>query len=343
MRKGRVLGAALGLAALLAAAWSARVEDAGQTVIRIPGGRAGIGFDDLAYSRALQRVLVPAGRTGALVLIDPVALSVDTIAGFSAKKEFGGGRGEGITSVTEGDGLLFVTDRDTKQLNAVDPATKKVLSRAPLAASPDYVRFVAHGREVWVTEPGAERIEVFRLGERWAAPTPAGFIAVKGGPESLVVDPGHLRAYTNLWSRTTLAIDLKSHAEVSRFENGCDGARGLALDAVRGFLFVGCAEGRAAVLDVASGRVLDRLDAGSGVDIIDYDPSLSHLYLPGGKSATMVILEVSPHGKLGVIRTVPTAAGAHCVASDGAGRVFVCDPKRGRLLRIADGPPRRAK
>lgn len=343
MRKNDLLRAALLFSALLGAAWSPRGEEAGRTAIPIPEGEAGIGFDDLGYSRALQRILVPAGRTGALVLIDPLGLSVDTISGFSAKRDFGGGHGEGITSVAEGDGLLFVTDRDTKQLSVVDPAAKRVLSRAPLASSPDYVRFVAPGRELWVTEPDADRIEVFRLRERGAPPTPDGFIAVEGGPESLVVDPGRLRAYTNLWSRTTLAIDLKSRARVSRFENGCAGARGLALDGQRGFLFVGCAEGRAVVLDAASGRVLDRLEAGNGVDIIDYDPGLSHLYLPGGKSATMAILEVSPHGKLGMIRTVPTASGSHCVVSDGAGHVFVCDPKRGRLLGYADGPSTGAK
>jgi hypothetical protein len=41
------------------------------SAIQIPGGSAGIGFDDLRYSPSLKRVLVPAGRTGMFVLIDP--------------------------------------------------------------------------------------------------------------------------------------------------------------------------------------------------------------------------------------------------------------------------------
>lgn len=44
-----------------------------QSVIKIPGGDAGIGFDDLRFSMKLGRVLVPSGRTGSLNLIDPVA------------------------------------------------------------------------------------------------------------------------------------------------------------------------------------------------------------------------------------------------------------------------------
>ncbi|MGE5277391.1 MAG: YncE family protein [Acidobacteriota bacterium] len=339
MRRPAALAAAL---AAVVVASAAGAEDLARNV-PIPGGQKGIGFDDLGFSPSLRRILVPAGRTGALVLLDPVSRSLEVIAGFTARKDFRGGHGEGITSVTEGEGLLFVTDRDTKQLAAVDPATRRVLSRTPLASSPDYVRFVAATREIWVTEPDADRIEIFRLREPGDAPVFAGFIAVEGGPESLVVDAGRGVAYTNLWSGATLAIGTKSRATVSRWQNGCRGSRGLALDAKRGFVFVGCAEGRAVSLEAGSGRQLDRLDAGEGVDIIDFDPGLSHLYLPGGKSATMAILEVSPHGKLGLLRTVATAPGGHCVVSDGAGHVFVCDPAKGRLLAFGDEPARRKK
>src|SRR5262245_700956 len=301
--------------------------------VAIPNGEAGVGFDDLRFSQRLHRVLVPAGRAGELDLIDPGTLAVDRIPGFSAKAEFAGGHGEGITSVDEGDGRLFVADRATRRLLVVDPVSKRVLSSAPLASSPDYVRWVSPTREVWVTEPDADRIEVFRVA---AAPEPAGFIEVKGGPESLVVDPGRARAYTHLWSGSTLAFDLRSRAERARWGNGCKGSRGIALDGGGGTLFVGCAEGRAVSLDAASGRILDRFDAGDGVDIIDYDANLRHLYFPGGRSETMAILAVSAEGKFRLVETVKTAAGAHCVATDGAGHVFVCDPKKGRLLVFED-------
>ena len=52
--------------AILAAALSQA-----QTSIEIPGGSAGIGFDDLRFAPASGRVLVPAGRTGVLALVDP--------------------------------------------------------------------------------------------------------------------------------------------------------------------------------------------------------------------------------------------------------------------------------
>ena len=71
---------------------------------------------------------------------------------------------------------------------------------------------------------------------------------------------------------------------------------------------------------------------GDGVDIIDYDAGSRRLFLPGGKSATMAIFDVSADGKLSLLRTVPTAEGSHCVAAAPKGTAFVCDPKKGRLL-----------
>jgi DNA-binding beta-propeller fold protein YncE len=308
--------------------------------ISIPGGAGGIGFDDLRYSRRLKRVLVPAGRTGVLVLIDPTTGAVDRISGFSESAGFAGGHGEGITSVDEGEGRLYVTDRTSKKLLVVNAGTRRILSSVPLSSIPDYVRWIPPTREVWVTEPDAERIEVFRTRDSSdAAPELAGSIAVPGGPESLVVDPDHSRAYTHLWSGRTIALDLASRKEAARWYNGCRGSRGIAVDPALGLLFVGCAEGRAVALETTAGRIVGRLDAGDGVDIIDYDPRLRHLYLPGGKSATMAILSVSPEGQLRLVRSVPTAPGAHCVVSDGEGGVFVCEPKAGRLLVFEDGPP----
>lgn len=307
-------------------------------VIQIPGGSAGIGFDDLRYSPALKRVLVPAGRTGTLVLIDPATQALETIAGFSSTERYGGGHGEGITSVDEGGGYLYVIDRSARQLEVVDPASKNVMARVPLAASPDYVRYVAPTQEIWVTEPDAEQIEVFRLGKPHGAPTSAGTITVKDGPESLVIDPAGGRAYTHLWSGKSVVIDAKTRRPVAEWANGCGGSRGIALDTNRKQLFVGCAEGKAVVMSTETGKLLGSLSAGDGVDIIDFDPRLSHFYLPGGKSATMAIIGVSPQGRLTLLHTVPTAPGAHCAVTDGSGHVYVCDPKRGRLLVVLDRP-----
>ncbi len=334
-----------GLGASLPAACHESAPDprpqVGTTFIEIPGGEGGIGFDDLRYSRSLDRVLVPAGRTGNLCLVDPGSGAIETIPGFGKAEGFAGGHGDGTTSVDEARGFLFAIDRTTKEVVVADPKSKRVVSKAPLAGDPDYVRFVASTKEVWVTEPDAEQIEVFDAGDVPAsAPRSLARIAVPGGPESLVVDETRHRAYTHLWEGTSLAIDLKDRKIAARWPNGCGGSRGIALDEAKGFLFVGCAEGRAAVLDVAhDGQELSRATTGSGVDIIDYDPSRAHLYVPGAKSATLTILGVSDDGRLSVLGSSDVAKGSHCVATDGQGRAFVGDPERGGLIVVRDAFP----
>src|SRR2546422_8827192 len=120
-RAGRVRSAArICLLAALASCGSpdARVEDTRALAIRLPGGEGGIGFDDLRFSPQLDRILVPAGRTGNLDLVDPVSGEVEVIPGFGRRESYSGGHGDGATSVDQGRGLLVAVDRNSHQLRA---------------------------------------------------------------------------------------------------------------------------------------------------------------------------------------------------------------------------------
>ena len=326
---------------LLAATALASPPIAQPVPLPLPGGGGGIGFDDLRFSPELHRVLAPAGRTGSLDLIDPATLAIESIAGFSTGGGSGGGHGEGTTSADAGAGLLLATDRGRGEVVVIDAGNRQRVSTAKLAAGPDYVRWVEPGAEVWVTEPRAKQIEWFVVSGHELVRK--GVIPVPGGPESLAIDPGRGRAYTHTWGDATVVIDLARHAEVARWKNGCRKSRGIALDEERGLLFVGCAEGKASVLDVTrSGAQRGSADAGKGVDIIAYSPKLAHLYVPGGDAATLAIFAVTTVGGLDLLGSVAVAEDAHCVTADDAGHAYVCDPKRGALLVVTDPfPPAR--
>lgn len=326
----------------------AKAEDLSVSPLPLPDGTGGIGFDDLGFAPSIHRILAPAGRTGNVDLIDPDTRQITTIGGFSTESSFGGGHGESVTSADVGRGLLFATDRSAKRLDVIDLKAAKIVESAPLVAGPDYVRYVPDTGELWVTEPRAGQIEVFSLPPGDAPkPSHSGIISVSGGPESLVIDSARGRAYSNLFSDVTLAIDLKTRREVARWKNGCagrlknlwHGSRGLALDEQRGFLFVGCDEGKVSVLDLKTGKQISEASSGSGVDIIAYDDKLAHLYLPGEESATMAIIGISSHGAATVLGTVKTADGSHCVVADDRGNAYVCDPSAGRLLVFKDTFP----
>lgn len=307
--------------------------------IPIIGGKGGIGFDDMGYSTDLRRVVVPAGRIGAIAFIDPFNLKFDWISGFTRSEKPGLGHDESVTSASTGPGFILATDRTARRLYVINARTGKSESAAPLAGGPDYVRYVAPTHEAWVTEPEDSRIEVFSLSRRTPpVATHSRFVDIPGGPESLVVDVATKRAYSNLWKDATLEIDLTT-GKTTRWPNGCAGSRGLAIDAARDRLFVGCAEGKLSVLDLKTGKQLGAVSSGNGVDIIAYNPNLAHVYMPGAKSGTMAIVGIDSDGAPKILGTEKTPLGAHCVAADFRQGVYVCDPRGGNLLFYLDQYP----
>jgi DNA-binding beta-propeller fold protein YncE len=309
--------------------------------VPVPGGTAGIGFDDLRYSPTLSAVLAPAGRAGVLALIDPVSLRVRTIGGFSSSPAYDGTHDFGATSVDEGRGLLFVTDRSSQTLYVVDPTAQAIVSSTSLSASPDYVRYVAATDEVWVSEPSASQIEILTLGGA-AKPSSVATIPIANGPESLVIDQKAGRAYTHRWQASTVVLDVKTRAVIAEWPNGCAGSRGLAVDEARGFFFAGCLEGTLSVLDAAhDGRVLSSIARGAGYDVIGYSATLGHVYLAGTACKCLVVLGVSSGGQLSFLGRFGATSGAHCATADDRGHAWVCDPDGGQLWRVDDPYPAR--
>lgn len=336
----RLSSAALAAALLLLLAASAGAAPAGSQplAIPLPGGGQGLDLDDMGYVPALHRIVVPAGQTGALVLIAPKDNALDSIPGVAPPAAKAGGRDEGTSSAAYGEGFLFASDHTNQAVAIVDPARKTVLARVPLKSGSDYVRYLASAHEVWVTEPRAAQIQVFRFGAHPKPTlTPEAVISIPGGPESLVFDPARHRAYANLWTSKTVVMDTKTHAVVAEWPNGCEGSRGLALDRAHAHLFVACKEGGISVLALrAKGEIIAHAKAGAGVDIISYSPRLHHLYVPGARSATLTVFAVSSSGALKPLATYPTAEHAHCVADDNHRHVYVCNPRGGGVLEIID-------
>ena len=165
-------------------------------------------------------------------------------------------------------------------------------------------------------------------------------IRVEGGPESLVIDERGKRAFTHLWDGFTLAIDVGKRSILAKWPNGCRGSRGIAFDESDGIVLAACAEGRLVALDANhDGRKIGSVATGNGVDVIAYNATLHHAYVPASESADMTVVSVSATGELGSVQVVPTAKGAHCVAADDRAHAWVCDPVHGQLLLVTDSQP----
>ena len=304
--------------------------------IAMPGaGGEGIGFDDMRFTPRLG-VIVPAARTGHIDLIDPDTLTVRAIGAFSTSSTYAGGHDVGVTTADDTGRWLVAQDRDTHTLYVVDPDSGAFVAQAPLARPADYVRWVAGVDEIWVTEPEPATIEIFHLADPPAL-AKGGEIAMPGGPESLVIDPAHGRAYTTAFGTGLHVLDLASHAVVAYWTNSCDTGSGIALDPELGLVFSQCTEGKIVALRTDTGAITGTAWPSDHVDVMTYSPSLRHLYLPSGIDAHVAIVGVSSRGELATLGAVGGVIFGFCATTDDRGRVFVCDPRHGGVV-VRDDP-----
>jgi DNA-binding beta-propeller fold protein YncE len=105
-------------------------------------------------------------------------------------------------------------------------------------------------------------------------------------------------------------------------------------------LFVGCAEGKAVVLDVDhGGKIAGTEPVPSGVDIVSVNPQLRHFYVPSASDGSVTVLGVASSGALQRLGTFRATKGTHCAASDDHGRVWVCAPDEGSVMVFDDTFP----
>lgn len=319
-------------------------------IIKIPGGETGIGFDDLIYSARLHRMIVPGGWVGTVNLVNPDTLEVTSIPGFSAEAAWTQGDDtKGVGTVDEGNGLVFVGDRTTGEVGVVDPAQKKILNKAKTAGYPDMVRYVEATGEVWVGEPIAGRIEVFK-GAKDGNPISDGTIPLPGGPQALLIDQQRGIAMTlHLLKGEVVAIDVKTRQQLGIWPTGCGSSHGLvALDEKRGYVFPGClTKARGAVLDLNNGgALLDSFDLGGGESLVAFSSKLNHFYLRGDPGTLVAVLGVSNGGKLTHFSTYTMMFAnsqqppkGHCLAADDVGGIWSGDAYAGTILRYKDSFP----
>jgi DNA-binding beta-propeller fold protein YncE len=305
--------------------------------VRLPGAPAdGLFLDFIAFDPAHERVWVPAGGSGRVDVLDARTLELVEIQGFPTAEveRRGQKRAVGPTSVALGEGVAYVGNRGDSSVWTISEDTLAKGSSVTLDSMPDALAYVRSTREVWVTTPSTQSIVILDASTPGVL-TRKGVVKLDGEPECSAVDETRGIFYTNLEDRDrTEALDLRTHQVLQTWHPECggDGPRGLALDGERNLLFVACPDG-ARVLDAGhGGAVLATLEAGPGVDAIDFVPSTRTLYVAAARAAKLVVAHIGENGTASVIRTVTTAQGARNPAATPSGLVFLADGPEARVL-----------
>lgn len=311
----------------------------GSKAVPIPGATSPVSYDYLVADRAAGRVYLAVGNTGSLDVFDAATGGFTRVDGFKTEERdyHGKKRMAGPSAATVGDGVVYVGNRATSEVCAVDAKTLKLGKCLKLPTPTDGVSYVASAKEVWVTTPHDQSLTVLdasKPGELKAKTV----IKLGGEVEGYAVDDAHGLFFTNTEDKgTTLVVDVKSHKLRSTWNPSCgsDGPRGVAVDAARGLLFVACTD-HVQVLDAAhDGAALGKLDTGAGVDNLDYVDASGLLYVAAGKAAQITVARFDDKGVPSVVATGTTAAGARNAVADGKGNAYVPDPNGAALLILA--------
>ncbi|MFN2549340.1 MAG: YncE family protein [Myxococcales bacterium] len=292
--------------------------------LRFPDVQPPVIMDYLATEG--DRVWVPAGNTGNVYVLEKGQFR--TIGGFATKK----GRGDrlmGPSSVTVGDGTVYVGNRGDQRIWAIDSKTLEKKGSVELPSTPDGTFWVATTKEIWVTTPRDNAIEIVDPSMKVA-----GRIAIDS-PEGYAVDAARGIVYTNQEDKDkTVAIDARTRKIVATWESGCgkEGPRGLALDAGRGALMVACAVAGVNVLDTRTGARKGHVDVGEGVDNIDYVKGL--LYASAGRSEKAVVAKLDDDGRLEPVKTETVGKGCRVIVATPDGTGYAADSQGGQLWVI---------
>jgi hypothetical protein len=331
-----------------------------------------ISFDEVTYDSQLHRVIIPAGESGQVALIDPANMHVQLISGFSRQLDIANPM-IGSSSVALAGGFLYGLDQETMSIKTIRLSTGSLIASTHLQAAPDTIRFISATHELWVTEKGLHRIEIFNVsGDDSPVPVSKGAISIPNGPEALIIDDQRGLAFTNRPNQSlTDVIQVMTHTVIAHWGSGCSSAKGMAVDEKDGYLFVACEEGKLVIMDINNdGYQITSQNYGGELDYVAYNPHLHHIYLPSGVSGVIAIFQlqkllVTPEpihapGKtpavnpavasvatpppdikpsLLLLGTADTDIHAKCVTTDENDNIWVCDPNNGRILIIHDEFP----
>lgn len=145
---------------------------------------------------------------------------------------------------------------------------------------------------------------------------PLGDIALPGRPETAVAD-GKGTVFVNLEDKAQIAVvDLKSRTVLHAWDlAGCTEPTGLAIDTEHARLFSGCHNGVLVVVDAGSGKNVQKLPIGLGVDAVAYDSQL-HTAFTSNKEGSISIIEQESANAYRSGGSVPTLQGAKTMALD---------------------------
>jgi YVTN family beta-propeller protein len=266
-----------------------------EPAIVVPGSKGG--FDYLQVDEANRRLL--ANHTGNNTL--------DVFDADTGKliKHIATGKAQGV-AIDPVAGKYFVSVSREKKLVIIDSKTLEKTGEVALGGPGDSLVFnpknhcvyVGHddATDLWVIDTHAEKITAT--------------IPIAEGPEYVLYDDESDRVFQNIKSNDTLlVIDPAANKVTETWSTApAKHPHGLAFNPKTHRLFCAGQNGKLAVMDSKSGKVLGTADIVNGVDQIAFDPGKNRIYCASSGGQVSVLEETADGAKnIGNVKTAPGA------------------------------------
>ena len=197
----------------------------------------------------------------------------------------------------------FSSNGKESKSSVVDLTTSKTTSKIDTGQNPDAIVYEPRHGEVYVFNHGGNSVTVINSKNASVSAT----IPLGGNPEFAVVDEGAGRVYCNIEDKSEVAVvDANKHEVVAHWSLAPgEGPSGIALDARHHRLFSGCHNKMMVMLDTESGKVIDTVPIGAGVDGCAFDDATHLAFASCGDGAATIASEETPD-KLTVLQTLKT-------------------------------------
>jgi YVTN family beta-propeller protein len=273
-----------------------------QLVTEIPIGGEG-GWDILTIDSAARRLYL--SHATKVVVVD---LNTNTVAGEIADTP----GVHGFVAVPEVQRGFSSNGKESKS-SVVDLTTLKTVSKIDTGQNPDAIVYEPRHGEIYVFNHTGNSVTVINAKFGTVSAT----IPLGGNPEFAAVDETAGRVYCNIEDKSEVeVIDVDKHEVVAQWPLAPgEEPSGIALDARHHRLFSGCHNKMMVMLDTETGKVVDTVPIGAGVDGCAFDSTTLLAFASCGDGTTTIVRE-EPPGKLTVLQTLKTERGARTMALD---------------------------
>ena len=205
----------------------------------------------------------------------------------------------------------FTSNGRLNNVTVFDLKTNKVLGQVPTGSNPDAIMYEPFLKKIITCNGRSKNLSIIDPVHDKLVDS----VDLGGKPETAVSD-GNGKLYVNIEDKNAIIeVDLKSLKVINNWSIAPgEGPAGLAIDRVTKRLFSGC-DKLLIVLDVTTGKVIDKLKIGDGCDGVVFDPATKNIFTSNGEGTITVIHEIDANN-FKVMESIPTKRSARTIALD---------------------------